>query len=108
MNETYHIIDRFTIHFFSAYGIVSGVWFFLNWLRKKSYAKNWLPQSYLALFLLAALLVSALAFTREPYDIQSGQWWGKAYFDFVSWVLGSGVSVWGNYRMRYVVLKWVD
>ena len=107
MSLALHIADRFLIHFFSAYGLVSGVWFLLNWLRKKPYAEAWLPQGFLSLFLLAALLVSAVAFVREPYDIHSGQWWGKAYFDFGSWILGSGVAVWGQYRMRWEVIKWV-
>ena len=108
MSEAFQILDRFTIHFFSAYGIVSGLWFFLNWLRKKPQVRAWIPQGYLPLFILSALLVCIFAFVREPWDIHAGQWWGKSYFDFASWILGSGISVWGSYRLRYIVLTWVE
>lgn len=108
MTEALHIADRFLIHFFSAYGLVSGAFFFLNWLRKRPAARQWLPQGYLPLFCLAAILVSLIAFIREPGDIHAGDWWVKSYFDLASWLLGSAVAVWGNYRLRWVIIKWVD
>jgi hypothetical protein len=108
MTEALHILDRFTIHFFSAYGLVSGIWFLLNWLRKKPQCRAWLPHGFLPLFLLSALVVCIAAFIREPYDIHSGQWWGKSYFDYASWILGSGTAVWGQYRFRWVIYQWTD
>lgn len=106
MAEALYILERAIIHFFSAYGLVSGTFFFLQWLRKKPQVRAWLPQSYLALFVISGLVVCLFAFVREPFDIHSGQWWGKAYFDYASWVLGSVMGVWGQYRMFFLVKQW--
>lgn len=108
MSEWLHIADRFVVHFFSAYGIVSGTWFFLNWLRKKRACQGWMPQSYLELFVLSAVLVCLGASMREPFDVHEGDWWIKSYFDYASWILGSGVGVWGNYRMWFVIIRWAE
>ena len=107
MSEWVHILDRFVIHFFSAYGLVTGLFFLLNVLRKKTQCANWMPQTYMGLFIEAALLVCMVAFVREPFDVHEGDWWLKSYFDMASWVLGSGVAVWGNYRQRLLVLTWL-
>ena len=103
----WHVIERFIIHFFSAYGLVTGTFFLINWIRKKPSAANWTPQTYMGIFIEAALLVCLVAFIREPFDVHEGDWWLKSYFDMASWVLGSGTAVWGSYRLRWLVLTWV-
>lgn len=100
-----HIINRFLTHFTSAYGLTCGVWWGLVLLRK--YASKWLPDSWLALLITAASIVCLTVFMREPYDVAVVKdWWGKSYFDFASWLLGSGISVWGQYRFYYRVKNW--
>lgn len=102
-----HVIERFVIHLFSSYGLVCGVWFCLSIVRKR--APRWLPDGWLALLVISALFVALCGFVREPWDAtQVGDPWWKSYTDFASWIIGSALACFGQYRFYYRVLRWSD
>lgn len=101
MAEAWHILDRFTIHFFASTSLVLLATFALAWLDRRP------PSAQLSLFVpstvpsrltLAAALVWALSMLREGWDVAHGQTLLKAGADHLSWLLGVGVSAWGLYR----------
>lgn len=101
MPDWNHIIEREIIHFFAAPGVVliafHGVDFAVKKLRPA-----WYPQfvsMYWARLVLPAFIALFFIFLREPYDAQVlGAWYGKSYFDVVTWAAGLGVGIWGVHR----------
>lgn len=105
--DFFHIADRFVIHFFSAIGLVHGMYYLIAWIvRKRQQSRKWLPVTKPAQLVLAGLLVVFFAFLREPFDVSSGQWVGKAYIDVASWIFGSVIGVMDARRL--ILLEWLD
>jgi hypothetical protein len=101
MNLVLHILDRFVIHLASATSLVMAATFAIMYLRRKiADSQQWIPANFNSQLLLAALLVASVAFMREPYDVNNGQPLVKAFFDFASWIIGTGVGAWGLYRIK--------
>ena len=97
MNELWHILERAMIHFFSATSLVLVVFMLLRSLARRK-AARWLPTSWKASLVMAALLVFAISTMREAYDVANGQVLVKAFTDYISWCAGCGVAVWGLFR----------
>lgn len=89
------ILNRGAIHFFASMSLVTATYFFVLFLlrRYKQYEQ-------LMALVLAAALVFAGSTLREAYDVYQGQPLVKAFTDYLSWLLGCGVSVWAIYRLR--------
>jgi hypothetical protein len=98
MSDFLNILDRFTIHLFAAYGLVVGVSFALRTVARKKPDWWFMPHDRRLILTFSALIVCLFAFAREPHDVDAGGWVVKSYFDFASWVIGSGCAVWGQYR----------
>jgi hypothetical protein len=94
-----NIIERFVIHFFCSCGIVLIVYFLISFIDRK-YKITWIPDDLQPRLLLSAVLVFAFSTLREAYDVSHGQLLAKAFTDYLSWLLGVGVSVFGLYRFR--------
>lgn len=95
-----HILERGIIHFFASGSLVLAVFLaYSYWTKHNAKAAEWLPSGK-ALLVFSALSVFALASLREPIDVALGQSVTKAFTDFTSWILGTGVSAWGLYRFK--------
>lgn len=103
MELFWHILDRGSIHFTASTTLVLMVAVLIR-LRAK-YSK-WLPKSLTQTLVLSALIVFVVATLREAYDVSNGQPLIKAFTDYISWLLGTGVGAWGLYRFRY--FSWED
>ena len=92
-----HILERFVIHFGSAamiYGAVFSLYAYLVRTRR-------LPPGLSGWWALAApaLLGLLIPVLREPFDAAAApSLWFKSYFDYASWVLGFGASIYERYR----------
>ena len=95
----WHIIERFFTHLLMGASLVLMWAFLIDFANRK---RNWplLPKTLEAIVVLSAIISLPFIFMREPFDIGVvGDWWGKSYFDFVSWFLGLGLSAWGLIRL---------
>ena len=100
MDSFLHILGRFIIHFFSSFSLVVIGFFALKFLAKKvPEAQKFLSPTFEHLVVLAALLVFTFSTLREAYDVSKGQALTKAFFDYASWLLGTGCSAFGLYRI---------
>lgn len=109
--ELPHILDRAQLHYFYAIGLVIFVFFALrSWrrilTRRKSKYAEWLPTSLGSTLIVADFLICLLAFSREAWDVYRGQWIGKAYTDYASWILG--VITGDLLAYRLIWLDWRD
>ncbi len=96
-----HIVVRALLHFIWAIGLVGAVTIALTFMRRKwKDAEPWIPEPVQQRLLIAGMVIAMVAFTREPYDVSNGQPLLKAITDFISWVVGCAVGVWGIYRLR--------
>ena len=92
-----HILERAVIHFFSSSGVyLIALWGF--WLLERKV--KWWPQlrGWREL-ILPAVLSFLLISTREIFDMAAGGSVVKSVCDWLSWLLGLGVSVWAVYRL---------
>ncbi len=90
-----NIIERFLIHVTAATSLVLAVELLLAWIaRQRDEAEAWYRRA------LPGLLVAAVAFTREAYDVSRGQPLLKAFTDYASWIIGVSASVYAIYRIR--------
>jgi hypothetical protein len=92
-------VDRFQIHFFSSFSLVVLLFFLVDYLRKKPRLAPWLPDDSKEILLLAGMTLFAGSTLREAYDVSIGQPLVKALTDYASWLIGSGCSIWGVYRL---------
>ena len=89
MDEFWHIWNRFWIHFTSATGLMSWIFYGLRLaIRKKPKAGTILPTRTATQLLVCGLILIIVAFAREPADVASGGWVVKSYIDLVSWIAG--------------------
>jgi hypothetical protein len=96
-----HICDRGIIHFFSSAGVVLCVMHAISYLSRR-FPSRFLPAEFMPRLVLAALTVFAVSTMREAYDVHNGQPLVKAFTDYLSWLSGCAMSVWGIYRLpRY-------
>jgi hypothetical protein len=94
-----HILERAIIHFAAACFATLAVYnLYRYWLRRNRRVELWLSPDKYHLLVVSALTVFALATLREPVDVYFGQTVTKAITDFISWLAGGGVAVWGLYR----------
>ena len=92
-----HILERFCLHFVSSTFLTLGLWFFLRWILR-THPTRWLSSDRMHLLITAGLVVAAIAYLREPWDVSQGQTVLKATTDCTSWYSGVGVSIYGIYR----------
>lgn len=92
MESFIHILERFIIHVFSAAGVYLGVYFGVDFLRRR-----W-PLWFTAI--LPAILVIGFVGWNEVGDLHRGQSYLKVFFDAASWSLGLGLTVWGLIRYK--------
>lgn len=100
-----HIIFRYILHFFCAPGITLAVTFGLGFACRRMRHTDiapYLPKNLWQTSWCAVGLVVPIAFMREPIDVAAGDWYGKSFFDFASWVMGSGITPWVIERLA----KW--
>lgn len=99
MTELLHILERGVIHFFSSMSLLMLAFFgfrtAVRWSRSA-----WLPTAWRQQLIIAALAVFAVSTLREAWDVGHGQTIMKAFADYLSWLLGCGVSAWGLYRFK--------
>lgn len=93
-----HILDRFVIHFFSSAGILLCALFALRFVCRRT-RTEFLPQTFRAQLVFAALAVFAFAALREAWDVHQGQSIVKAFTDYASWFLGCGCCAYGLHRL---------
>jgi hypothetical protein len=93
------ILDRGMIHLFSSAGVVLSALLVLR-LMARRLDSPWLPGFFQSQVLLAAVCVFAGSALREAWDVHRGQSVIKAFADYASWAIGSGLSAWGLYRIR--------
>lgn len=93
-----HIVDRFLLHFGWTVWLISGLWFLLRMIKRKKDV-SWLPDLWKHQLLLCGILVALGPLTREAWDVYNGQSLIKAFTDYISWIFGSAVSLWGIYRI---------
>jgi hypothetical protein len=96
MDLLLHILDRFFIHFFASTSLVLLAATGVRVAAKK--LPRFAPPYWMHQLVIAALLVFAFSTLREAVDVAHGQPLVKAFTDYASWLLGSGVSVWAIYR----------
>ena len=92
-----HILDRAVIHFFSSAGVyLLALWGF--WLLERKV--RWWPELHgWWEFVMPALASFAIISLREVFDVAAGGHLVKSVCDWLSWVLGLGVSAWAIYRL---------
>ena len=92
-----HILERAAIHFFSSAGVyLLALWGFWELERRAA----WWPQLKGWWELILPALVSFLFISlREVFDVAAGGSPLKSVSDWLSWILGLGLSVWGLYRL---------
>lgn len=97
MDSVAHILERGMIHFFSSAGVtLIALWGFWTLERKAS----WWPQLHGWWELILPATVSFLCISlREVFDVAAGGSILKSVCDWLSWLLGLGVSVWALYRL---------
>jgi hypothetical protein len=101
MDLVLHIADRFLIHLASGTSLVMCALFGIAYLRRRvANSQPWIPPQFNYQLLICALLISAIAFVREPFDVYNGQPRIKAVTDFISWVLATSLGAWGLYSVR--------
>ena len=80
------IIERGIIHFFSSAGVsliaLTGFWLLERKVRWWPSLHGWWAISF-----------------REIFDVAAGGLLVKSISDWISWILGLGVSVWALYRL---------
>jgi hypothetical protein len=75
--------------------------FAIMYLRRKvTDSQPWIPSNFNSQLLIAALAVFAFSTLREAYDVSVGQPLVKAFTDYASWIIGTGVGAWGLYRIK--------
>ena len=95
----WHIIERGAIHLLCSCFLTLAAFTALRyWRNHNRKAGVWLSGDKLHLLVVSALAVWALSTLREPFDVAAGQSTVKAVTDFISWLAGCGVAVWGLYR----------
>ena len=97
MSDIVHILDRAVIHFFCSAGVyLIALWGF--WLLERKV--SWWPQlrGWWELILPAAASFGFISL-REVFDVAGGGSPLKSVCDWISWLLGLGVSVWALYRL---------
>ena len=92
-----HIVERAVIHFFSSAGVyLIALWGF--WMLERKV--KWWPQPHGWWELILPAVASFLFISfREVWDVNAGGSVVKSVCDWISWVLGLGVSVWALYRL---------
>jgi hypothetical protein len=96
-----HILDRFVIHLASATSLVMAATFAIMYLRRRvADSQQWIPANFNSQLMIAALAVFAFSTMREAYDVSVGQPLVKAFTDYASWIIGTGVGAWGLYRIK--------
>ena len=102
-----YILDRASIHIASAFGLYIGIFLLLcTWKRNKVWLANRLPSLLPNMLLLSACILLILVMLREPWDVARGQWLGKAYIDFASWVIGLVLGRLGAKKL--ILMSWQD
>ena len=95
--EIAHILDRGLIHFFSSGGVyLLALWGFWELERRVAWwpeLKGWWE------LILPALISFLFISSRETFDVAAGGSLVKSVCDWVSWMAGLGMSVWGLYRL---------
>ena len=92
-----HILERAAIHFLSSAGVyLIALWGF--WMLE--HKVQWWPQLRGWWDLILPALASFLFISmREIFDVNAGGSVVKSVCDWMSWVVGLGVSVWAIYRL---------
>ena len=92
-----HIFERGVIHFFSSAGVylcaLFGFWALERKVRWWPDLKGWGELVVPAFF--SFLFIS----NREVFDVAAGGSVIKSVCDWISWILGLGMSVWALYRI---------
>jgi hypothetical protein len=98
----FHIIERFFIHMLASTALTLIFYYLLSfWVKKNRKVRRFLSNDPIHVITSAAILVFALFTLREPYDVFFGtQVWYKAITDQISWLVGSGLSIYGLYRLK--------
>lgn len=96
-----HVIERFLIHFTAAPALLLIASIALRFWARKKPNSMFPPRTMEQTLLYGAVIAFALTALREAFDVANGQPLFKAPIDYVSWLLGLGVAVWGLYRWRY-------
>ncbi len=92
------VLERSIIHFFSSAGVVL-LALYGFWLLERKV--SWWPKTrggWWDLVLPALVSFTFISF-REVFDVASGGSPVKSVCDWLSWLLGMGVSIWAIYRL---------
>jgi len=103
MSESWHIIDRFMIHFFSSFGVYLIAYFGLRFgYRKVSWWKKWVGPMHKSRIGIVVCSIFWLGLW-EGANVLSGQSYVKLWTDYLSWLVGLVAAAIAVYRYYFMV-----
>lgn len=87
-----HILDRAALHILMGAGVYLIAFFIMRWAMRRN------PE--LMRDVIPAMLAAGFIGWREAWDVGHGQPLVKAFTDYASWIIGTGLATWGLRRFR--------